>query len=132
MSRDLSYPTLLVVLLTAKLPSILDCGAGVSFKAEEKAVKENSEENTSHKAQFKKTQTAKNEADEMNGVSVKTERKTAKENKEKVISCKAQSKKTQNAKGEAEQIDNQDNVTLHKEDNCDGKSQDNDEKLKAD
>ena len=104
----------------------------MSFKAEEKAVKENSEENTSHKAQFKKTQTAKNEADEMNGVvPAKTERKTAKENKE-VISCKAQSKKTQNAKGEAEQIDNQDNVILYKEDNCDGKSQDNDEKLKAD
>ena len=104
----------------------------MSFKAEEKAVKENSEEKTSRKAQIKKTQTAKNEADEMNGVSVKTERKTAKENKEEVISCKAQSKKTQNAKGEAEQIDNQDNVTLHKEDNCDGKSQDNDEILKAD
>ena len=63
-SRDLSYPTLLVVLLTAKLPSILNRG-GVSLETERKAVEKRAEESISCKAQSKKTQNAKKSADEV-------------------------------------------------------------------
>ena len=63
MSRDLSYPALLVVLLTFKLPSILDQG-GVSLETDRKTAEESTEESILCKAQSKETQNAKKEADD--------------------------------------------------------------------
>ena len=62
MSRDLSYPALLVVLLTVKLPSILDQGI-VSLETDGRAA-ENAEESISCKAQSKEMRKAKKEADQ--------------------------------------------------------------------
>ena len=53
MSRDLSYPSLLVVLLTAKMPSILNHG-GVSLGKERNTAKMKPEESISCRAQAKK------------------------------------------------------------------------------
>ena len=64
-SRDLSYPTLLVVLLTTKLPSILNRGGGMALETEGKAAKKKAEEGILCKAQSKKTQAVKKEADEI-------------------------------------------------------------------
>ena len=64
MSRDLSYPSLLVVLLTAKMPSILNHG-GVSLGKERNTAKMKPEESISCRAQVKKTRIAKKEASEI-------------------------------------------------------------------
>ena len=61
MSRDLSYPALLVVLLTVKLPSILDQGR-VSLETDRKAGNENADESISCRAQPKELQKAEKEA----------------------------------------------------------------------
>ena len=63
MSRDLSYPALLVVLLTVKLPSILDQGR-VSLETDRKAGNENADESISCRAQSKELQKAEKEADQ--------------------------------------------------------------------
>ena len=63
MSRDLSYPALLVVLLTMKLPSILDRGR-VSLETDRKAASENADESISCRAQSKELQKAEKEADQ--------------------------------------------------------------------
>jgi len=67
-SRDLSYPALLVVLLTFKLPSILDQG-GVSLETNRKTAQKKAEESISceAQAQSKETQKAKKEADDQIG-----------------------------------------------------------------
>merc|ERR1712083_927834 len=70
-SRDLSYPALLVVLLTARLGSILDRGresieAKIQSEEERKA-----EENISYKAHIKEISDEKKEAGETGEQSIK-------------------------------------------------------------
>jgi len=65
-SRDLSYPALLVVLITFKLPSILGQG-GVSLETDRETAKEKAEESISCKAQSKEIQKTKKEADDQIG-----------------------------------------------------------------
>ena len=71
MSRDLSYPALLVVLLTARQGSILDRGresieAKIQSEEERKA-----EENISYKAHIKEISDEKKEAGETGEQSIK-------------------------------------------------------------
>merc|ERR1712083_1005250 len=83
-SRDLSYPALLVVLLTARRGSILDRG-GESIEVKIKSEERKDEENISYKAHIKEISNEKREADDTCEQSIKDHEDSNLEEKSDVI-----------------------------------------------